>query len=343
MKIRVPFLVEKKNKTGSRWYWQPPASLRAVGWEPQRLDDDPRAAMKQAQDLNSRLKARRLQTGESCPSPEGAARPLPKSSRTLRDVIIDYKRSRRFTALADSTKRTYLQSLDRIDAAWGEAPPEAITRKLVQDFYDKLADHSLAVANNVIRNLRILLAFAVDQGFISANPATSPRLRSLPHNETLWTAEHVKIMVATADAMGAHGIGTAILLNSWLGQRPGDVLALTWAAYRNGAIAISQSKTGARVELPVDAVPELLARLEQERARNAARDCPQMRIVRHEGTGRPFRSADAFSKAFQRVREEAVVRHPACEGLDRLTFKTLRHSAVTWLAEAGCEIVGRHS
>ena len=44
-----------------------------------------------------------------------------------------------------------------------------------------------------------------------------------------------------------------LLLALWTGQRQGDLLRLPWSAYNGSTIRLKQSKTGARVEVPVGA------------------------------------------------------------------------------------------
>ena len=334
----VPYLVQKPGKNGPRWFWQPGAKLRAAGWKTTRLSDDRKEARQQAQDMNAELDQRRKDTGLVYPPVDaGSLAPPVLQAGSVNQLILEYKTSSRFLELAPSTQRTYDQGLVRIAAAWGDAPAAALSRKLIQDFYDRLRQHSPAVANNVIRTLRILLSFGVDQGYLDGNPASKPRMKGLKKTDNLWTAEHVEIMVRTADAMGLHGMGTAILINSWMGQRLGDILALSWLRYRDGCFHIEQNKTRARVELPVDDVPALRDRLAEERARNQARSVPQTRVIINDRTGRPWPSITYFSATFQQIRNQAVLENPDCPGLDRVLFRSLRHSAVTWLAEAGCE------
>src|SRR3546814_8440307 len=59
------------------------------------------------------------------------------------------------------------------------------------------------------------------------------------------------------------------MLNDWLGQLEGDLLALPRSVYRNGVIRVRQSKTAAVVELPIGMVPRLVARLDAALERQA--------------------------------------------------------------------------
>ena len=44
-----------------------------------------------------------------------------------------------------------------------------------------------------------------------------------------------------------------LLLALWTGQRQGDLLRLAWSAYDGSSLRLRQSKTGARVVIPVGA------------------------------------------------------------------------------------------
>jgi integrase len=161
----------------------------------------------------------------------------------------------------------------------------------------------------------------------------------------VWSPEAVAAFVASADRLGLYSIGTAVALDEWLGQREGDVLALTRAQYRGGVLHVKQSKTGAQVELPLAGVPALAARLEAELARQAVRKVTALdaTLIISEATRRPYKG-EHFSHAFARVREKAAAAARAAGyealavELAQVKFMHLRHTAVTRLAEAGASI-----
>jgi integrase len=103
----------------------------------------------------------------------------------------------------------------------------------------------------------------------------------------------------------------------WTGQRQGDLLRLTWKAYDGQEIRLRQSKTGARVVIPVGA--PLKAMLDA-----TPRQSP---IILLNSEGRPWTS-DGFRTSFFKARDAARI-----EGV---TFNDLRGTAVTRLALVGC-------
>ena len=109
----------------------------------------------------------------------------------------------------------------------------------------------------------------------------------------------------------------AFMLALWTGQRQGDILRLTWAAYDGTHIRLTQQKTGRRVIVLVGA--PLKALLDATLRRS-----PQ--IVTNDD-GHPFTSS-GFRASFRTAQMRA--------GITGLTSHDIRGSTVTRLAEIGC-------
>lgn len=333
--IKVRYFVEKRaakaaGPHGRRFFWQPSAALRRAGWMPRRLPGasvhDRPAALAAAERLNAELDAWRKGTDAA---PRG---PVPG---TLDELIARYKASRNFQErLAPKTRRIYSQMLDLASRWAGDQYTAAITVRALQDYYDKLQARTPAQANSMIRTLSMVIAWGVRMGDLDRNVAQA--IETIPTKPAvrLWSPEAVATFVETADRLGRHSIGTAVLLNSWLGQREGDVLRLPRHLYRDGALHVTQRKTGARVELPIDLVPHLAERLRAELARQDARGVAATALIVSETTGRPY-GEDNFRHRFAEIRAEAAKVLPEIDGL---LFMWLRHTAVTRLAEANCEL-----
>jgi integrase len=107
------------------------------------------------------------------------------------------------------------------------------------------------------------------------------------------------------------------LLALWTGQRQGDLLRLPWSAYGGTHIRLKQSKTGARVVVPVGG--PLKAALDA-----AAKVST---IILTTTDGKPWTAAGfraSWRKACARV------------GVNGVTFNGLRGTAVTRLALSEC-------
>jgi integrase len=109
----------------------------------------------------------------------------------------------------------------------------------------------------------------------------------------------------------------AFLLALWTGQRQGDLLRLTWAAYDGEFIRLTQSKTGRAVTIFVGA--PLKAILDATRRVSA--------FIIATDDNRPFTS-DGFRASWRKTCQRA--------GISGLTFHDLRGTAVTRLAAVGC-------
>lgn len=326
-KDKIRYMVERKRKNGqSRFYWQPDKILREGGWKMQTLSSTKGEAVAQALEYNAAVDNWRANLIKG---------PVNEKPGTVDALITAYKKSRHYLELADRTKRDYGHYLDAISVWAGDIQAASITAKSVQDLYEANRDKSPRKAMYLIQVLRLLFSYGERVSFIpkNTNPATRPGLSYKSAKGTIWTPEQVAHFVATADAMNYYSIGTAVMLDEWLGQRKGDIVTIPMNVYRDGALHLAQNKTSAEVVLPVDMVPALKARLEEQAKRNRRHKVPGTTLIQQLDGG--AYSADGFSSAFERIRLKAAETMPA---LEKLVFKDLRHTAVTRLAEAGAEI-----
>ena len=164
-----------------------------------------------------------------------------------------YRSDPRYTELAAKTQRSYDQCIKAIEAwskAAGHPPVSAIERKAVRVFYRSMVA-TPAKANAVMRVLRILLGFAVDEGLLAENPAAKQRLKGRPPRQTVWTRENLESFCLAAREAGRPSMALAVLLGANLGQREGDLLKLAWSQFNGDTITLRQGKTGTRVTVPV--------------------------------------------------------------------------------------------
>lgn len=313
--VKVRYLVSKPQTGGhTLYYWQPASSLRKAGFLPRRLAERTNAltdAIVEAENLNAEVDRWRAGMVQHQVQPN-----------TIPWLIRHYQTDPRYTELKPKTKRSYGQCLREIEAwsARADHPPiSTIERRFVRAFYLSMSD-TQAKANAIMRVLRLLLAFAVDEGMIATNPATKQRLKGTTPRQVVWKSGEIETFCETARARGRPSMELAVRLGSNLGQREGDILKLAWGQYDSGKITLRQGKTDRLIAVPV--LDELADVLEATPQRSPS-------IVVSETTGRPYRE-DNFRHVFAEVREAA--------GLGRLRFMDLRRTAVVSLAEAGCEI-----
>lgn len=365
MKIKVPYLVTKPGANGTRYFWQPSTDLRKLGWKSERLrnaDGSPATTLDEAVALakarNEQLDAWRK--GGQAPAVDVPA-PAPVQEvqpGSVAHIIRLYKASPRFVTRAEKTRYEYGLNLEIIEQWAGKAPVKAITRELVQQYYQALWDTGKhAKANAVLRVLRLLLKFAWDNGFTTHNAAEKPGMITLQPRLRIWSEAEIDTFVAAADAAGWPSVGDAVVWGCYLGQRQGDLLKLLEIQVQPdvaGRLRVRrrQNKTGAYIDIPLH--PRLKARYEaaQERRRSLGVTAPT--ILWNEATRKAW-NADTFRHTFTEIRSVAAQLVPSLaagavigplpadtwpQGAPPADawFMDTRDTAVTMLAEAGCTV-----
>jgi integrase len=238
---------------------------------------------------------------------------------TFADVIRRYKASADFTKLAPKTRREYGRHLDAIEAKLGEFMVRDLRRAHVKTMRDQLQE-TPREANYRLSILHRLLAYAIDDELIKENVATNVKRldKAKDSGYRAWPANVYQQAVAHADKE----LADYFRLLSYTGQRPQDVIAMTWAQVDRGEgyIAIRQQKTDEPVWVPLH--PGLIAALDEIPKR-----APQ---ILTRASGRPWTSVNELAR-----RTRAVMEAIGQEG-QGYTPHGLRHAAGDALAEAGC-------
>lgn len=128
-------------------------------------------------------------------------------------------------------------------------PHGSHSRRHVKAFYRSMGEPP-SKANAVPRVLRLILAFAVDEGLLQRNPAERQSLKSTPPRQQVWSLESIQTFVGTAKDAGRPSPGLAVLPAANLGQRQGDILRLSWSRFKGSRITLRQSKTGVLLAVP---------------------------------------------------------------------------------------------
>ncbi|HYC63516.1 MAG TPA: hypothetical protein VEC14_02200 [Reyranellaceae bacterium] len=355
--LDLRFLNIKPGRGGKRYFWKPTPALQAAGWRSQRLDGaeaDPAArelaAFRACDARNRELEQWRLGAAPG----HAPARLKGAQPGTVAALISAYRKSRFFRDLAAKTRRDYEQCLALIEEWAGEDPAASIDAQDAEEFYSEMRPTKPAMAAAVIRVARLVWNWAPrlpGAPKLEKNPFEKPGIRSNRPRPRIWSRQAVDAMVAAADALGWHSIGTAIVLNEWLGQREGDILKLPRELDLLGDLIVEQNKTGAVAPLPISVVPALMARRGEEIARQLGRQAAAKvapialppELVLHELTGKPW-NEHTFRHMLAELRFYAVVaaanagQVELARELDSLQFKHLRHTAVTRLAEANVNV-----
>jgi integrase len=233
-------------------------------------------------------------------------------------ILQDYQASEDFRGLADSTRRSYVPLIVRIEKEFGDFPLSALTDRRTRGVFmawrDKIAASSgRRQADYAWSVLARVLSWSLDRGLVAAYPCThGGRLYRGSRRENIWTAADEATFLERAPTR----LRLPLLLALWTGQRQGDLLRLPWSAYDGTHIRLRQSKKGARVVIPVGA--PLKAALDV-----AAKHSP---IILVNSRRKPWTSG-GFRASWRKA--------CAAAGIAGLTFHDLRGTAVTRLAIVG--------
>lgn len=241
---------------------------------------------------------------------------------TLKEVIVKFKRSPKYSKLGAHTLRAYKRHLDEIDTKWGTMPLAALddpdVRKRFLAWRDAMAA-TPRTADMAIGVLKTLLGWAHEYVLIKSNQAAEiSRLHRVDKSDSIWTENDLTLFRKRASKELAWAVELAICT----GLRQGDLIRLAWNHEEDGAFVVRTSKRGRGVTIPITRTCRaLLGRIERR---------GPIILTTHRGK-RPW-TADGLRASFAK----------ACAGpegevsIDR-TFHDLRRTAATALVAAGLD------
>lgn len=232
---------------------------------------------------------------------------------TLDGLIRSYEKSPEFRNLSAGTKLSYSRYLARSNALIrskaGESPPaRLVERKDVLTLRDALAD-TPGAANQAVRALGALFAWAVDNEKLKDNPAREiKKFSAKPHDP--WPEALLD------EALADPQVGMPVALLYFTGQRIDDVVAMRWSDIRGDHMLVNVKKKANQIRVAI--LPELADRL-------AALDKSATTILTN-ANGQPWTQSGLRQKLqdWAKSRGHKVVPHG------------LRKNAVNALFEAGC-------
>jgi integrase len=233
-------------------------------------------------------------------------------------LLQGYQASEDFRRLAETTRRSYVALIVRIERRFGDFPLTGISDRRARGIFKAWRDEVAAVsgrrqADYAWTVLARVLSWALDRGIITANPCErGGRLYHGSRAENVWSPEDERLFLERAPVH----LRLPLVLALWTGQRQGDLLRLPWSAYDGTHVRLRQSKSGKRVSIPVG---EFL---------KAALDAATKRspVILTNSEGKPWTS-DGFRASWRKACASA--------GIQGVTFHDLRGTAVTRLATAG--------
>ena len=242
----------------------------------------------------------------------GASRTLPG---TVNAAIVAFYKSHGFTKNRPITQATDRGILESFRAKHGDKRVAMMERRHVLAAIAEKAG-TPAAQRNLLRVLRVLLRFAVEEGLRRDNPASGIKLKARPTEGFHRTDAEVRAFEDRHPAGSKARLAMALLL--YTAQRRSDVVRLGPANMRDGRLLFTQSKTGAEMNIPVAApLADVLA----------ATNMVGVTTFLVTDYGKPFTAA-GFGGWFRDRCNEA--------GLPHCTAHGVRKAFLRRMAEVGC-------
>lgn len=300
MKVALRYVTVRKNRDGTlRYYWIRRGQPRV------RLPDDENARLKRVAELN--------ETADQGDRGNLYAR------GSIAWAVDHYRRSEAFTKRSASTRRSYGRWMAVLEDKHGSKPVSALNRGAVKQIVASIKTpggkrHMAAVLARIVEIAR-------DHEYLTHNTADRLRIPAPNKRNVIWLPEHEDAFREACE--GDHhrdAMRLALALLLYTGQRPGDVLRMTWAHYDGQTIRVVQQKTGARVEVACHR--DLKVMLDE--AKKAARGLTIIATPK----GQPWRRG-YFTERFGKIKARA--------GLAGHRAADCRRTAVMRLYEAGAD------
>ena len=254
---------------------------------------------------------------------------------TLEHISQLYIQDRRFIRLAPRTKKEYLYIIKRLNYSliyatqkqpFAKLKVATIDRLFCKTVYEQFLTITKRVAQEFINALRNILTTAIDYGYLKGeNPCNNLVIEKNHPRQEVWLKEEFNKFCNKAKEQNYIGLFIAIQIAFYTAQRQTDILCLQWKDidedYRY--IDISQSKTNAKVSIPLFKMPIL-----QSIIKSLHRTSGYV-VIDHKDKMSYHKRVRHFQDRFDDIRKLTDMRQ-------NLWFKDLRRTAILTLDEAGC-------
>jgi len=240
----------------------------------------------------------------------------PPARGSFNVLIGAYQASPEWAALAPRTRAEWVRHLNYVKAAWGGLLVAGVETRHVVALRDSRAS-TPADANNLVRATLAMITWSVLRGWRSDNPCRLVPRFKLGEGYAPWSWDCIDHFQAHARPELRHAAALAL----YTGQRMSDVLAMKWGHIVDGLIAVTQSKTGKKLWLPLHT--RLRAQLSEIDRKSV--------FILTSTRGTPW-TVDGFKASWSNELNTTVM---AMLRDRRCVFHGLRKSAVVMLLEAG--------
>lgn len=162
-------------------------------------------------------------------------------------LIRGYRASQAFKDLKQATRRDYDRYLDEFDRRLGGYAAKAVTTPVFAQVHESMASTPVA-ANHMRSVIKTLYLWGIPRGFATINPATDIK----PHKVVSDGAKPWPLgAFALIEKYARWEVRTFVALGLYTGQRTADILQMRVSDIEDGMITVRQSKTGARLRIPI--------------------------------------------------------------------------------------------
>jgi integrase len=226
-------------------------------------------------------------------------------------LVIAYYASAAFHDLKASTQAMRRGIIEAFRKQHGTKPLRGLTRQHINSIVGAKSA-TPAGANNLLKVLKVILAFAVDIGLIAANPAVGIRsYKSRSGGIHSWTEAEVERLRERHPSGSKARLALELLLGT--AQRRSDVVKLGMQNIAGDSLVLRQEKTQVPLVIPIH--PELAAELKLLPRTNMT--------FMTAASGAPY-SPNAFSLWFRKRCNEAGPRRRGSPKLDARQARLLR-------------------
>jgi integrase len=237
---------------------------------------------------------------------------VPTKHGTMAALARRYLHSADFAALAPTTQRVRRQLVEKFVEQYGNQAVAGLERRHVRAIMDSNAGKP-GKARNVLTMLRLLIAIAMDEGTIAANPTTGIKQPKLSKDGWhAWTEEEVAQYEATYPIGSQARLALALAL--YTGQRSADLIKMGRQHVKDGRINVVQQKTGARLWIPIHV--DLKAIMDATPTDNLTFLVSEL--------GKPYASANSFGIRMKRWACEAGLNGCSIHGLRKACCRRSR-------------------
>lgn len=241
------------------------------------------------------------------------ARPIVEG--TLRWLVIEYKKSLHFRSLDALTQRRRDGFFKSMVEKSGDVQISRITEQTIADAREKRIGGKGHAANNFLKAIRPMFAYAKSRGWLKTDPAKHVDfVKPIKGSRLPWTIEDYQRFEARPPLGTMPNLALRILL--FAGFRRSDVAIFGEQHVRDGRVHFRPGKTETTSEIVVDftVLPPLQEATDATARLRAGK--PSMAFLLTDW-GRPFASGASFGNWFEERCKEAKVAARA-DGLRKL-------------------------